>query len=354
MKKHIALLLPFFPLLLQSQIEPYLKILNDPDVIWAAEMNLYFSIEPEYTHSDSSFEKMNSATTLKLLRSHSNSGNLLLCEKLLELCKTGKQDAFVPYHENTRYDAATRREGLRSIDSITVIDPVTTMEYNRVVYNDPDARAIIGVWVKQLLFYHEKSAEFDIYTVAFAPDFAVFTNSEPAVYLYSRTPYWFRMPPWSPKSNARQPDLQDPDITWACRMTTLKNMPSLEKVQPFKDFKPPIMQQLLDRFRRDPAYQVTETQNGAPIPFENREGLIVQTDSVLTFDPETYEEKPQVLRTELTGYHIKHVCLSQDWFWDEKKQQLIIRLHAFAPMLERYDSNGDFFYWRALFWRGKR
>lgn len=354
MKKSIALLLPFFPFLLQSQIEPYLNILNDPDVIWAAELDLYFSIRQEQTLPDSSLEKINGFTPLKLVDTDPNSGNLLFCEKLLDLCRNGKQPAFNPYDENIRYDAAARREAIRAVDIITVIDPVTTMEYNRVVYNDPNAHSITGVRVKQLLFYREKSAEFDLYTAAFAPEFAVYTNTEPAVYLYSRMPLWFHMPPWSPKTNARRPDLQDPGITWACRMTTRKNMPALEELQPFKDFKPPVMQQLLDRFRHDPAYRATETLNGDLIPFENRESLIVQTDSMITFDPETYDERPMVLRTELTGYQLQHLCLSQDWFWDEKKQQLIIRLHAFAPMLERKDAAGDFLYWKALFWRGKR
>lgn len=343
------------PIILSGQNEAYKAILNDPDVIWAAELDLQFTVEPEYSLSENPLLLGNNISTpLKLLNVHPGAlelKNILLATKLLELCRSGKQPAFNPLIEDALFDAAHRREFLNGVDTITVIDPETTMEYNQVVFNDPGETAIVGVRVLQLLYYREKSAGFNIYTAAFAPIFSVYSRTEPSVFLYMHTPYWFQMPPWSARSDSRKPKLNSPNITWARRLKTLDISPTLNELQPLKDFKPPIMQQLLDRFRHQPDFTVAYTEDGAPIPFESREAIIHQTDTIATYDPDTYEEKMEVRHTELTGFDITHLALSQDWFWDEKQQQLIIRLHAFAPMFERKDATERPLYRQPLFWK---
>lgn len=356
MKKYATLFLPFFPLLLQSQSEPYKKILNDPDVIWAAELDLQFVVEPEFFFADSIFEQ-NLSTPLKFLNHDPGKKypeGVMLAAKLMELCLHGKQAAFDPLIKDSSYDAAHRLQHLRPADTITVIDPETTMEYNTVVYHDLDVTSIVGVRVLQLLYYREKSAEFYIYTLAYAPVFSVYTNTEPNAFLYQYTPYWFSMPPWSAKSEARQPDLHSTNITWARRMKTGNNSPALAEIQPFKDFKPPIMQQVLNRFRENPKFHATYTEDGESIPFETREGMIQQIDTVASYDPETYEEITKVIQTEITGFDMTHLRLSQDWFWDDKRQQLIIRLHAFGPMRAVKDWEGNFRYSEVLFWKTLR
>ncbi len=73
-------------------------------------------------------------------------------------------------------------------------------------------------------------------------------------------------------------------------------------------------------------------------------------DTIITFDPDTYEEKIKVVRNDLNWEDIKRFRLKEVWFFDEETSMLQVRLLGIAPLKEEYDDNGNFKFEYPMFW----
>jgi len=73
-------------------------------------------------------------------------------------------------------------------------------------------------------------------------------------------------------------------------------------------------------------------------------------DTVITFDPETYEEKIQVVRNDINPEDIKRFRLKEIWFFDEESSTMQVRILGIAPLRDVKDENGNFKYELPLFW----
>jgi hypothetical protein len=72
---------------------------------------------------------------------------------------------------------------------------------------------------------------------------------------------------------------------------------------------------------------------------------------VVTFDPETYEEKVMVENHSITAESLYRLRLVENWFWDERKKRLKVQLVRFAPMLEVRDDMDNYRFDRPLLYR---
>lgn len=73
-------------------------------------------------------------------------------------------------------------------------------------------------------------------------------------------------------------------------------------------------------------------------------------DTVITFDPETYEEQIQVVRNDINPEDVKRFRLKEIWFFDEESSTLQVRILGIAPLLDVKDENGNFKYELPMFW----
>ena len=73
-------------------------------------------------------------------------------------------------------------------------------------------------------------------------------------------------------------------------------------------------------------------------------------DTIITFDPETYEEQIQVVRNDLNPEDIKQFRVKEIWFFDEESSRLDVRILGMAPLRDEYDENGNYKYTLPLFW----
>ncbi len=74
------------------------------------------------------------------------------------------------------------------------------------------------------------------------------------------------------------------------------------------------------------------------------------TDTVVTFDPVTYEEKIQVVTNELNPEDIKRFRIKEIWFFDEESSTLQVRILGIAPLKDEFDENGNYLYELPMFW----
>ncbi|MCC6724016.1 MAG: gliding motility protein GldN [Saprospiraceae bacterium] len=73
-------------------------------------------------------------------------------------------------------------------------------------------------------------------------------------------------------------------------------------------------------------------------------------DTVITFDPETYEEQIQVVRNDINPEDVKRFRLKEVWFFDEETSTLQVRILGIAPLIDKTDENGNFLYEKPMFW----
>ncbi len=73
-------------------------------------------------------------------------------------------------------------------------------------------------------------------------------------------------------------------------------------------------------------------------------------DTVITFDPETYEEQLQVVRNDINPEDVKRFRMKEVWFFDEETSTLQVRILGIAPLIDKTDENGNFLYEKPMFW----
>ena len=73
-------------------------------------------------------------------------------------------------------------------------------------------------------------------------------------------------------------------------------------------------------------------------------------DTVITFDPETYEENIAVVRNDLNPEDVKRYRVKEIWFFDEESSTVQVRILGIAPLKDVTDDNGNFRYEQPMFW----
>ncbi len=73
-------------------------------------------------------------------------------------------------------------------------------------------------------------------------------------------------------------------------------------------------------------------------------------DTIIAFDPETYEEEITIVRNDLNPEDIKQFRIKEIWFFDEESSTLQVRILGIAPLKDEYDENGNYKYTTPLFW----
>ncbi|MCC7244255.1 MAG: gliding motility protein GldN [Saprospiraceae bacterium] len=75
-----------------------------------------------------------------------------------------------------------------------------------------------------------------------------------------------------------------------------------------------------------------------------------KTDTVVTFDPETYEEQSKIVRNDINWEDVKRFRVKEEWFFDKETSQLQVRILGIAPIIDQKDNDGNFRFEKPLFW----
>ena len=98
------------------------------------------------------------------------------------------------------------------------------------------------------------------------------------------------------------------------------------------------------------AYGVEDDKFSYPLEPEEVASMGATVDTIITFDPETYEEQIQVVRNDLNPEDIKQFRMKEIWFFDEESSRLDVRILGIAPLRDEYDEQGNYKYTIPLFW----
>ncbi len=98
------------------------------------------------------------------------------------------------------------------------------------------------------------------------------------------------------------------------------------------------------------AYGTDDDKFSYPLEPDEVASMGATVDTIITFDPETYEEQIQVVRNDLNPVDIKQFRVKEVWFFDEESSRLDVRILGIAPLQDKIDENGNYQYTLPLFW----
>ncbi len=145
--------------------------------------------------------------------------------------------------------------------------------------------------------------------------------------------------------------IREADIFWEKRVWRVIDV--REKMNlPFAYPEEPLFSILMDAAEEGEiiAYDTEDDKFSYPLEPEEVASMGATIDTIITFDPETYEEQIQVVANELNPEDIKQFRLKEVWFFDEESSTLQVRILGIAPLKDEYDENGNFKYTIPLFW----
>ncbi len=317
------------PLLSQTE-----KILSNPAVNWAAEIELTLPADPlEFSANE---DRTAALAVLKLSTEYEPGlqGYLhhSLNAKLWDIAENGDWEAFANAELTRPLDSEELLQIISGPDTVVTFDEDKYEEKVQIAWSSrpfpPEARF---VKVRQLLIYNDQKAAFEVHTLAIAP----FTGSE-------APRFWLKVP----ETEAFRPDtlFARPDVTWATRYVTNDASPRVYDFQVLKDETGPVMERFFDRIMADTAVALYATiTDDAPLDADKRACLFSCTDSVSTFDPETYVEHVEVFHTELLPDQIIDLQLIEEFFWQDEDGLLYTRLVAVAPRYKFYYREGQWY-----------
>ena len=97
-------------------------------------------------------------------------------------------------------------------------------------------------------------------------------------------------------------------------------------------------------------YSTEDDKFSSPLTSDEVAAMGATIDTIITFDPETYEEQIQIVRNELNPEDVKRFRIKEIWFFDEETSTLQVRILGIAPLIDVKDDNGNFRYEQPMFW----
>lgn len=145
--------------------------------------------------------------------------------------------------------------------------------------------------------------------------------------------------------------VREADIFWEKRIWRVIDI--REKMNlPFAYPERPFFTILMDAAESEEitVYSTEDDKFSSPLTPDEVAAMGATVDTIITFDPETYEEQIQVVRNELNPEDVKRFRIKEIWFFDEESSTLQVRVLGIAPLIDVKDDNGNFRYEQPMFW----
>ena len=145
--------------------------------------------------------------------------------------------------------------------------------------------------------------------------------------------------------------VREADIFWekrVWRVIDIREKMNLPFAYPERPFFSILMSGAIDE--KITVYSTEDDKFTAPLSPDEVASMGATVDTVITFDPETYEEQIQVVRNDLNPEDVKRFRIKEIWFFDEETSTLQVRILGIAPLIDVKDENGNFRYEKPMFW----
>ncbi|MEN0006824.1 MAG: hypothetical protein AAF798_21900 [Bacteroidota bacterium] len=320
-----------------AQLE-YLK--KHPNVTWMASFEGQYSFNPTEAGPDrtilTKFYQDPSTPIEPNLR------NYILVKLFLEA-----MEGNLPCYKDAELTQLLPVEQLRAMairtDTITTINPQTYESNTQVVQLEWNPADVHSLATHSVIYYDRSTTNYHtkVLAVSLLGLDNLGGNSVPA--------FWIKIDDTFPKKFS----MHDANITWGgiVMTTQLTNL----RTDYLKELKNTDNHELTQRLYEQALMSDKRVESSAG--YGQGEWLdklaVLETyrpvvDTIITYDPLTYEEMVHVRTDNIEPQSISEIRLVQEWYYDDKRKTLFQRLRALAPMVEVKDKGGSYVYKRPL------
>jgi gliding motility associated protien GldN len=146
--------------------------------------------------------------------------------------------------------------------------------------------------------------------------------------------------------------IREADVFYEKRMWRVIDV--REKInQPFMYPKAPFLSVLLNAATNgEITVYSTSSGDDFKIPIDKKEltSIISSVDTVMAYDPVTYDATETIVVNELNYEDVKRFRVKEVWFFDKESGTMQCRILGIAPIKEVKDDKGNFRYEQPMFW----
>jgi len=317
---HIFLLI-FFS---QTALAQYADLKNDDNVPWIAE----FSMDHDFSSSSVS-DQQNIVKLIKFYNDPTTLYGANTDDWIINWIFANAMDGHYECYKDPELSNQLSQSDLLnltiSIDTVITFYPETFEEVIEIKKVEIHPSNINSLRTKQIIFYNQKSGNFDTKLIAVAPLMAIDSDN-------NLTPlFWIKMDAEFPNPI----DIQAPNISWGVLLDTKGSPFDLKLAKEVKnennfDFKKRIQKHAFNLER----------------PVENAKGfgcdkflskkevgnLYNSIDTIITFDPQTFQETVEIKQYNFDPNAIANYRLVQEWYYDRETKKMMNRLKAICPL----------------------
>ncbi len=132
--------------------------------------------------------------------------------------------------------------------------------------------------------------------------------------------------------------LREADIAWEKRIWRI--IDTREKMNlPFKYPKKPFFDVLRELSANGDIVVFKDEEFTEPMTIDEVERTLNRIDTTTVFDYDTYEEKIEIVASEINAEDIKQYRVKEIWFFEEENSVLKCRILGITPLKDEYDPN---------------
>lgn len=322
----------------QNSVE---TLLQNPSVTWAAEFNFTYDLSLDKTKVE------NYAYLTKFFVSPDQafpdvSPESYLPYQLLRHAVEGYYECFETSALKKMLHPEDINDRIYSIDTVLTFDPATMEEEYFIVKNELDFNKIRKVATRQILYFDNSEGVFKTRLLAIAPIATLEQKVLPSPLFWIKTDVAF----------PEQFNIHKPEISWGNLIYTAPSHLDVLELKVLKNVQNQSLQlQLFEQAKsgKRPIEAINAYGEGQFLAPAALTSYYQSADTIVTFNPETYEEKVQIVERNISPEDISRFRLVQEWYFDEKQKAVYQRLKAIVPVVKDEAVDGTFTFDKGLY-----
>lgn len=326
-------------LAVQTSNAQYDKLQQDPNITWIAEFTIdhNFSLSVPDTKENVMLTKLYKDPAVN---DYSNTDNWII-DWVYQSAIDGKVNCFQDPGLTQTLSQKAIVDMVSYVDTVVIFDSETYEERVAIVEGSLNPKEIKMLRCNQVIYYNNKSKNFETKLISVAPVINKDSRDEPI--------FWIKMN----EEISNNFDIHHSDITWGALVYSKSNPLELNFTNVIKNvddfnFQKTIYEQAVNLEKKAESAQ----GYGSNVFMSSKEieSMYMSVDTVITFNPDTYEEVFRIITNEFSYDKVAKFRLMQEWYYDSKKNKLLNRLKAIAPIIRFNKESGEFLFLKPLYY----
>ena len=318
----------------------YDNLLRDPDITWVAEYTADFVMNPENNADTFDYNFLHTIQFQKVVAETGLYGKGDALKYLSEQAILRMYEENFQAFKDSSFSSRMTRHDLFKYDTVINCFPEEGEELCFIVERTVDYEDIKSFRIRQVYWYTRKTHSFNARLLAYAPVTNI-RNSEGDI--IGKCPlYWLKADESPPKR------FKNKQFNYIFQTQMRGNAPRPEDFKVLKgsfDFR-----KFFETEIETPSWRCLDRYDYTPADMSDLRAECFGTDTIVTFSPETYEEQVQTKQRNCIE-QIEKIRFVQNWYYDERHNRLYARLVGVAPLAAIRDNEGEFRFYKPLFYQ---